>query len=43
MPRRPDPQPDWILCYGCDRSGLDRPATVVWDNAAGISILEATK
>jgi hypothetical protein len=42
MPRRPSPDADWILCYGCDPASLDRPADVVWDNGAGISILEAT-
>jgi hypothetical protein len=39
MPRRPDPSAEWILCYGCDRAGLERPADVVWDNGGGISIL----
>jgi hypothetical protein len=42
MPRRPAPDAEWILCYGCDPSGLDRPADVVWDNGAGISILRET-
>jgi hypothetical protein len=41
MPRRPDPDADWILCYGCDRESLERPVAVVWDNGAGISILRA--
>jgi hypothetical protein len=41
MPRRPDPNADWILCYGCDRESLERPVAVVWDNGAGISILRA--
>jgi hypothetical protein len=42
MPRRPDPSARWILCYGCDRSNLERPAEIVWDNGAGISILRET-
>jgi hypothetical protein len=42
IPRRPDPEADWILCYGCDRGGLEQPADVVWDNGAGISILRVT-
>jgi len=42
MPRRPAPDAEWIICYGCDPAGLERPATVVWDNGAGISILEAS-
>ena len=42
MPRRPSADADWILCYGCDPAGLERPAEVVWDNGAGISILQAT-
>jgi hypothetical protein len=43
MPRRPDPDADWIICYGCDPAALGRPATVVWDGGAGISILEAAQ
>ena len=31
MPRRPDPSAEW--------ASLERPADVVWDNGAGISIL----
>lgn len=42
MPRRPDPNAEWIICYGCDLAELERPATVVWDGGGGISILEAT-
>ena len=43
MPRRPDPNADWIICYGCDPAQLERPAAVVWDGGGGISILEATE
>ena len=43
MPRRPDPGAEWIICYGCDPEGLERPARVVWDGGGGISILEATE
>jgi hypothetical protein len=42
MPRRPAADAAWIICYGCDRAALDRPTTVVWENGAGIAILEAT-
>jgi hypothetical protein len=42
IPRRPAPDADWIICYGCDPQGLGRPANVVWDGGNGISILEAT-
>jgi hypothetical protein len=42
MPRRPDPGAAWIICYGCDPAGLERPASTVWDNGAGISILRET-
>ena len=42
MPRRPDPEAEWILCYGCDQASLERPADVVWDDGAGISILRQT-
>jgi hypothetical protein len=41
MPRRPDPDAAWILCYGCDPGTLSKPADTVWDNGAGISILRA--
>ncbi len=43
MPRRPDPEAEWIICYGCDRAGLERAAVVVWDGGNGISILEAQR
>ena len=42
MPRRPSSDAEWILCYGCDQASLERPADVVWDDGAGISILRAT-
>jgi hypothetical protein len=42
MPRRPSPDAEWILCYGCDTAALEQPADVVWDNGAGISILKAS-
>ena len=42
IPRRPDRSAEWILCYGCDRAGLDRPTDVVWDNGTGITILRET-
>lgn len=42
MPRRPAADARWIICYGCDRATIDRPTEVVWDNGAGITILEAT-
>lgn len=42
MPRRPDPDAEWILCYGCEPSSLESAADVVWDNGAGISILKVS-
>lgn len=39
MPRRPDPDAPWIICYGCDLSALTGMPEVVWNNGAGISIL----
>lgn len=42
MPRRPSPEAEWILCYGCDTSSLEQPADVVWDNGVGISILRVS-
>jgi hypothetical protein len=38
MPRRPDPGAEWILCYGCDPTELERETQVVWDGGGGISI-----
>jgi hypothetical protein len=38
MPRRPDPDAAWVLCYGCGRAGLDNGIHVVWSNDAGITI-----
>jgi hypothetical protein len=38
MPRRPSPDADWILCYGCDPNLLEVPTDVVWDGGGGISI-----
>ena len=43
MPRRPSPDAEWILCYGCDPSSLERPVEVVWDNEGGISILRVAE
>jgi hypothetical protein len=42
LPRRPAADANWIICYGCDRAAIDRPTEVVWDNGAGITILEST-
>ncbi len=42
MPRRPDPNAEWILCYGCDQAGLGFPVEVVWDGENGISILKVS-
>jgi hypothetical protein len=36
MPRRPDPNGSWVLCYGCDRARLGDGLDVVWANDAGI-------
>lgn len=38
MPRRPTPDAEWILCYGCDPALLEQLADVVWDGGGGISI-----
>jgi hypothetical protein len=38
MPRRPSPDAEWILCYGCDPAQLEVPTEVVWDGGGGISI-----
>jgi hypothetical protein len=38
MPRRPDPDASWVLCYGCDLAGLGSRLEVVWKNDAGITV-----
>ena len=43
MPRRPAPDAPWILCYGCDRDSLGVPANVVWENGAGIELLQVVE
>jgi len=36
VPRRPDPNASWVLCYGCDPARLGDGLHVVWKNDAGI-------
>ena len=36
MPRRPDPDARWVLCYDCDLSPFGDELHVVWQNDAGI-------
>ena len=36
MPRRPDPEARWVLCYDCDLSPFGDELHVVWQNDAGI-------
>ena len=38
MPRRPDPDASWVLCYDCGRAGPGNGIRVVWANHAGITI-----
>lgn len=38
MPRRPDPDASWVLCYDCDHAGLGNGIDVVWANDAGITL-----
>jgi hypothetical protein len=38
MPRRPDPNARWVLCYGCDVSSLGAELHVVWQNDAGVAV-----
>ena len=42
MPRRPSPEAEWILCYGCDPATLEQPTEPVWEGGNGISIHRAT-
>jgi hypothetical protein len=36
MPRRPDPNARWVLCYGCDPARLGGALHGVWRNDAGV-------
>lgn len=38
MPRRPDPDASWVLCYRCDHAALGNGIHVVWANDAGIAV-----
>jgi hypothetical protein len=38
MPRRPDPDAPWVLCYRCDLSSFDEELQIVWQNDAGIAL-----
>ena len=38
MPRRPDPDARWVLCYGCNVSALGDDFHIVWQNEAGIAL-----
>ena len=38
MPRRPDPDARWVLCYGCDLSAFGDELEVVWRDELGIAI-----
>jgi hypothetical protein len=42
MPRRPSPDAEWLICYGCDPLQLEEPTDVVWDGGAGITIHRTT-
>jgi len=41
MPRRPSDTSPWIICLGCDASGLGPGVRVVWTDGAGGSLLRA--
>jgi hypothetical protein len=36
MPRRPDPNARWVLCYRCDLASLGGELRVVWRNDDGV-------
>jgi hypothetical protein len=38
MPRRPDSDARWVLCYDCDLSSLGDEFHIVWQNDAGIAL-----
>jgi hypothetical protein len=38
MPRRPDPDASWVVCYGCDLASLGSRLRVVWKNDAGFTL-----
>jgi len=39
LPRRPDPDAPWLICYGCDLAQYGPGARVVWQDDANISIV----
>lgn len=38
MPRRPDADAAWVLCYGCDLTQVGDRLDVVWENGAGVTL-----
>jgi hypothetical protein len=38
MPRRPDVDASWVLCYRCDVSSVGGKLEIVWQNDAGIAL-----
>jgi len=38
MPRRPEPNARWIVCYGCDVSTLGGHLDVLWRDSDGIEV-----
>ena len=38
MPRRPDPDASWVVCYGCDLASLGSRVRVVWKNNSGFTL-----
>ena len=38
MPRRPDPDAPWVLCYGCDLSSFGDELRIVWQNDDGLAV-----
>jgi hypothetical protein len=36
MPRRPEPDARWVLCYDCDLAALGAGLRIVWQNDAGV-------
>jgi hypothetical protein len=38
MPRRPEPDAHWVICYGCDSSSLGDHYEPIWQDREGISL-----
>ena len=43
LPRLPDDDAEWLLCYGCDLSRYGGRARILWQNDDGISVVRLAR